>query len=202
MKDIKKMWLVTSDLNKFYVNVLYDKDNGRITHFCDLDQNDFYESAEANRFFSLEKDADDYIEERLNYLIGKDEEIMDLVVEMFLIKKGNNDIKYNFKAITESCKWNLDRSEEEALQRKIKRSENVISRLSNAIKSGYLNIGANTLRVEDVTLIKWMSRIKDDKNEVEITLSNGKTINVTNETELDIIRYVYGENSSGLVYRK
>ena len=47
-----------------------------------------------------------------------------------------------------------------------------------------------------------MSRIKDDKKEVEITLSNGNTINVTNETELDIIRYVYGENSSGLVYSK
>ena len=202
MKDIKKMWLVTSDLNKFYVNVLYDKDSGRITHFCDLDQNDFYESAEANRFFSLEKDADDYIDERLNYLIEKDEEIMDLIAEMSLINKENKNIKYRFKTTRESWIWNLDRSEEESLQGEIKRSKDVISRLSHALKSGYLNIGANTLRVEDVTLIKWMSRIKDDKNEVEITLSNGKTINVTNETELDIIRYVYGENSSGLFYRK
>ncbi len=202
MKDIKKMWMVTCDLRKGYVDVLYDKDSGNISNYCDNEDNDFYDSYKGLCYYESEKEADDYIEERLNYLIEKDEEIMDLIEEMYFIKKGNDDIKYNFKATTESWKWNLDRSEEKALQRKIKRSEDVISRLSHALKSGYLNVGANIFRVEDVKLIKWMSRIKDDKKEVEITLSNGNTINVTNETELDIIRYVYGENSSGLVYRK
>ena len=34
MKDIKKMWMVTFDLNKYYVDVLYNKDSGKVTHYC------------------------------------------------------------------------------------------------------------------------------------------------------------------------
>ena len=42
--------------------------------------------------------------------------------------------------------------------------------------------------------------MKENKNEVEITLSNGKVFNVKKEKELEIIKYIYGENASGCVY--
>ena len=45
MKDIKKMWMVTSDLNKFLIDALFDKDNGKVTHFRNNDEDDFYLSS-------------------------------------------------------------------------------------------------------------------------------------------------------------
>ena len=203
MKDIKKMWMVTPDLRKKHVDVLYDKDNGNISNYCSNDDNDFYSLYEGLLFYESEKEADKYIQERLNYLMGKDKEVLDLIAEMYLITTDNKKLNCQFKTVKDVYKWCDDHSNERTyLRKQVENYKNVISRLCHALKSGYLNIDAYTFQVEDVTLIKWLSCEKDGKKEVEITLSNGKTIDVTNETELDIIRYVYGENSSGYVYKK
>lgn len=49
------MWMVTFDLNKYQVDVLYDKDSGEVTHYCNNGENDFFNSCKENRFFELEK---------------------------------------------------------------------------------------------------------------------------------------------------
>ena len=95
----------------------------------------------------------------------------------------------------------MTQSEEKIyIQNRNARLENIVSRLSHALRSGYLNIDGETFRVEDVALIRWLSSGKENKNEVEITLSNGKVFNVKKETELEIVKYIYGENASGYVY--
>ena len=201
MKDIKKMWMVTFDLNKYYVDVLYNKDSGKVTHYCNNGENDFFNSCKENRFFELEKDADAYIRQRLEFLLGRDEEVMNLVGEMYMIASDNETIAYDFKTIKNLWKWCTDRSEEKIyIQNRNARLENIVSRLSHALRSGYLNIDGETFRVEDVALIRWLSSGNENKNEVEITLSNGKVFNVKKETELEIVKYIYGENASGYVY--
>ena len=201
MMDIKKMWMVTFDLNKYQVDVLYDKDSGKVTHYCNNGENDFFSSCKGIRYFTLEEDADDYIRQRIQFLLEKDEEVINLIEEMYMIDVDNETVGCDFKTTKNLWKWCIDRSEEKiCIQNRNARLENIVSRLSHALRSGYLNIDADTFRVEDVALIRWLSSEKEAKKEVEITLSNGKVLNIKNKTELEIIKYIYGENTSGYVY--
>ena len=37
---------------------------------------------------------------------------------------------------------------------------------------------------------------------MELTLSKGKVLDCKNQTELEILKYIYGDNESGYVYSK
>ena len=206
MKDIKKMWMVTSYLNKFLIDALFDKDNGNVTHFRSNCEDDFYLSNDRNHFFSLEKEADEYIQKRLQFLKEKDEEVISLIEEMHFIDTKNDTIKYKFKTMTNMWEWCHDRSEERMeLRKENDRYANIVSRLCHALRSGYLNIDANTFQVKDVTQIKWLpigNEKKGKKESVELTLSNGKVLDINKQTELEILKYIYGDNESGYVYSK
>lgn len=206
MKDIKKMWMVTSDLNKFLIDALFDKDNGKVTHFRNNDEDDFYLSSDRNYFFSLEKEADEYIQQRLQFLKEKDEEVISLIEEMYFIEKENDAIKYKFKTLENMWVWCQDRGKERMeVQKENDRYANIVRRLCHALRSGYLNIDANTFQVKDVAQIKWFSCGKDEKGKkesVQLTLSNGKVLDINKHTELEILKYIYGDNESGYVYSK
>ena len=103
-------------------------------------------------------------------------------------------------------KWCLDRSGERMdLRKENIQYANIVSRLCHALRSGYLNIDANTFQVKDVAQIKWFSCGKDEKGKkesVQLTLSNGKVLDINKHTELEILKYIYGDNESGYVYSK
>ena len=43
---------------------------------------------------------------------------------------------------------------------------------------------------------------KGKKESVQLTLSNGKVLDINKHTELEILKYIYGDNESGYVYSK
>ena len=197
---------VTPELNKFLIDVLFDKDSGKVTHFRNNNEDDFHKICDGNYFFSLEKEADEYIQKRFQFLKEKDEEVISLIEEMYFLGSENDTINYKFKTMTNMWKWCLDRSGERMdLRKENIQYANIVSRLCHALRSGYLNIDANTFQVKDVAQIKWFSCGKDEKGKkesVQLTLSNGKVLDINKHTELEILKYIYGDNESGYVYSK
>ena len=90
MKDSKEMWAVSSDLTYGKVNALYDIEDNKATHYA-FDGSTAYSEVDERsvKLFNTEAEAKNYIEEHIEYLKSKDQEIYNLLREMEYIKNNN-----------------------------------------------------------------------------------------------------------------
>jgi hypothetical protein len=66
--------------------------------------------------------------------------------------------------------------------------------------TGYLNIGGQTFKKEDVRRIEWCMYGENRKRYMNLILKDDKVIKVEEEEDIDLLRVVFGENKSGKVY--
>ena len=97
MKDSKEMWAVSSDLTYGKVNALYDIEDNKATHYA-FDGSTAYSEVDERsvKLFNTEAEAKNYIEEHIEYLKSKDQEIYNLLREMEYIKNNNCEREIQF----------------------------------------------------------------------------------------------------------
>ena len=68
--------------------------------------------------------------------------------------------------------------------------------LLDIIRTGFISIKGDSFKVEDIKHIKW------GKEKAEIILADDRTIKTGNNTEFNIIEYLFGENNSNFTYTR
>lgn len=72
--------------------------------------------------------------------------------------------------------------------------DNLVDMLTDYIHTGFLNIRADSFKLEDVEIVKWGSE------RAEIVLKKGKNIQTCNRTEYEFIKRLFGTSRSGYGY--
>jgi hypothetical protein len=72
--------------------------------------------------------------------------------------------------------------------------DNMVDMLTDYIHTGFLNIRADSFKLEDVEVVKWGSK------RAEIVLKNGKNIQTCNRSEYTFIEKLFGTSRSGYGY--
>lgn len=96
MKDSKEMWAVSSDLTYGKVNALYDIEDNKATHYA-FDGSTAYSEVDERsvKLFNTEAEAKNYIEEHIEYLKSKDQEIYNLLRKWNILKTTTASGKSN-----------------------------------------------------------------------------------------------------------
>ena len=68
--------------------------------------------------------------------------------------------------------------------------------LLDIIRTGFINVGGDTIKVEDIEQIKWGT------DKAELCLKGDRKARTCNPTELNIITKIFGHNFSGFTYTR
>ena len=200
MKDSKEMWAVSSDLTYGKVNALYDIEDNKATHYA-FDGSTAYSEVDERsvKLFNTEAEAKNYIEEHIEYLKSKDQEIYNLLREMEYIKNNNCEREIQF-SIFSRLELFYRNAQKDKWEEKYYHLDGKYVRLLQILITGYLNIGGYTFKKEDVRRIEWCMYGENRKRYMNLILKDDKVIKVEEEEDIDLLKVVFGENKSGKVY--
>ena len=194
------MWAVSSDLTYGKVNALYDIEDNKATHYA-FDGSTAYSEVDERsvKLFNTEAEAKNYIEEHIEYLKSKDQEIYNLLREMEYIKNNNCEREIQF-SIFSRLELFYRNAQKDKWEEKYYHLDGKYVRLLQILITGYLNIGGYTFKKEDVRRIEWCMYGENRKRYMNLILKDDKVIKVEEEEDIDLLRVVFGENKSGKVY--
>lgn len=196
------LFVVTDSLKVYQVVAIRNKRSQKVVCFYYTDDYDDSDAEWINNsdsdnyvFFNTKEEADEHALTTYNELKSKCKEIKELIERIDNIDNPAN--KYSIKREEYIPSWILNKEnyyDEYYKERKKNRN------LRKALISGYININAETFKISDVRSIRWCE--KNGENFATIILNNGDEIKTHNDYEFYIIEDIFGENNSGMVYKK
>lgn len=76
------------------------------------------------------------------------------------------------------------------------RLENERNLLLQVIRTGFVSIRGNQVRIGDVESVRW------GENRAELTLKGGRTVETAKDYEKNVVGYLFGQNVSGYTYTR
>lgn len=179
------------------VTVIADGKTGKVEIYrADDNDTEWYEPNEKEHFYPTVEEADAALKQHRQELIDRMDEVRDYVDAMngWLCEIDENSpfqfeesdyLPYRNQGV------NLDDS---VYIRQRDRARKQIAYLLSIIRTGFINIEADSFRMEDVKQIMW------GKDKAEIILTDGRKAKTCSRVEFYLIRNLFGDNNSGATY--
>ena len=178
------------------VTVIVDGETGKVELY-QLDENDgdWYTPNKNDHFYPTIEDATDALKKHKQEMFDKMGEVLDYINTMnnWLMDMTDDDPLHfteedylparNFRSKRPSYK-----------EKRCDALDKMNRYLLGIVRTGFINIKGDSFKVEDIKHIKW------GEKKAEIILADDRKIETGNDTEFDIIAYLFGPNISEFYY--
>lgn len=211
MIEREKRWYVDFDYPQFdakEVSVMVDSKTLQVELYQNEKNEEWFETTDKDHFYQTIEEANDALTAHRKELYNLMPKVKKLVMQMNNMREilsdipiNNNDIRMwrnnhpeYFNASDFLPSDFADEDDEGFYASAFRRLRKENELLANVIRSGFLNINADTFRVSDVTTVRWGEHC------AEIVLKNDHTIKTISDYDYNVIRIVFGENTSNYTY--
>ena len=154
---------------------------------------DWYTPKKADHFYQTVGEATEALEKFKKEMIAKMPEVKSYLETMRNWFEGTNGDQFKEEEYLPYC-YQLDNDDYYKKRKKELDKEN--DYLLDIIRTGFINVGGNTVKVEDIEQIKWGNA------KAELCLKGDRKARTCNPTELNIITKIFGHNFSGFTYTR
>ena len=190
------MWMVSSDHGVSSVTVLFDVKKSKVLNYAYRDGEDFYAVEKNTHFFHTEQEANAWLEKHRLWLLEMMPKVRDFLQEM-----SNLCATEDFMFERSDFLPPYYQNNEDHYQRRYYFKDKMVDILSNVCRTQMLCINGTTFPLNQVYSVNWC------RGKAEINLSDGsfagRTVVTTNsEEELEVVKILFGENTSGMQFKR
>ena len=182
------------------VTAVYDTESGKVELYRpDEDSNEWYSPNEREHFFGTVEEAAKALDEQKHKMIAKMKEVKDYIDAMGEWepdKDENSPFHFDRQDYLPYHIWRNTYGDDNWTERERQRLAKENKYLKDIIATGFINIHGDTFRTEDVQRICW------GKEKAELVLKDGKKVTTCSETERNIVKLIYGSNTSECTYTR
>ena len=157
---------------------------------------DWYTPKKADHFYPTVGEATEALEKFKKEMIAKMPEVKSYLETMrnwFESTDEEDEIQFKEEEYLPYC-YRPDNDDYYKKRNKELDKEN--DYLLDIIRTGFINAGGDTVKVEDIEQIKWGA------DKAELCLKGDRKARTCNPTELNIITKIFGHNFSGFTYKR
>jgi hypothetical protein len=157
---------------------------------------DWYTPKKADHFYPTVGEATEALEKFKKEMIAKMPEVKSYLETMrnwFESTDEEDEIQFKEEEYLPYC-YRPDNDDYYKKRNKELDKEN--NYLLDIIRTGFINAGGDTVKVEDIEQIKWGA------DKAELCLKGDRKARTCNPTELNIITKIFGHNFSGFTYTR
>ena len=154
---------------------------------------DWYTPKKADHFYPTVGEATEVLEKFKKEMIAKMPEVKSYLETMRNWIEGTDEIQFKEEEYLPYC-YRPDNDDYYKKRNKELDKEN--DYLLDIIRTGFINAGGDTVKVEDIEQIKWGTE------KAELCLKGNRKARTCNHTELNIITKIFGYNFSGFTYKR
>ena len=157
---------------------------------------DWYTPKKAEHFYPTVGEATEVLEKFKKEMISKMPEVKSYLETMrnwFESTDEEDEIQFKEEEYLPYC-YRPDK--DDFYKKRYKELDKEIDYLLDIIRTGFINVGGDTIKVEDIEQIKWGT------DKAELCLKDDRKARTRNPTELNIITKIFGHNFSGFYYTR
>lgn len=215
MIEQRDMWVVESNLSIKPIVALYDTEKQQPTAYRYASRTNSkafpYSVGDypQERYFATEGEAVNWRNEKVKRLREMMPRVKEFAAEMNNIDHDNEFLPHK----NEDYGWPDSKDYDDGYYEEYEKYQNAFLLLADAMKTGFLNVCAETVRLSEVVSIEWnqerWKKKDDDGDEYEksrdratLCLRDGKKLQTLKEYERLAVEAIFGENRSGRVFVK
>jgi len=211
MIDREKRWYVDFDYPQFdakEVSVIVDSKTLQVELYQEEEDMEWFEVTDKDHFYQTIEEAHNALTAHRKELYNLMPKVKKLVMQMNNMREilseipnDENDIRMwrnnhpEYFNASDFLPSDFAENDDEGFygkaNRRLRKEKEL---LVNVIRSGFLNINAETFRVSDVETVRWGEHC------AEIVLKNNHTIKTISDYDYNVICIVFGENTSQYTY--
>ena len=190
--------MVDYDHDLFQVTTLYDVAEKKVISFKRSTYSDgaFQPVHRRARFFNTQQEADAWLSKHRAKLKEQMPKVREFLEEMCNLCSSEDFSFVENDFLPESYRENDD-----FYQRRYYFKSKIVEMLSSACRQQTLCINGSTFPLRQVRRINWC------RGKAELTLSDGSfggtsTVSTNSEEEMEVVKILFGENTSGLQFKR
>ena len=157
---------------------------------------DWYTPKKADHFYPTVGEATEALEKFKKDMIAKMPEVKSYLETMRnWFESTNEEDEIQFKE-EEYLPYCYRPDHDDFYKERYKELDKEIDYILDIIRTGFINVGGDTVKVEDIEQIKWGT------DKAELCLKGDHKARTCNPTELNIITKIFGHNFSGFTYKR
>ena len=155
---------------------------------------DWYTPKKADHFYPTVGEATEALEKFKKEMIAKMPEVKSYLETMRnWFENTDDEDEIQFKE-EEYLPYYYRPDNDDYYKKRNKELDKENDYLLDIIRTGFINAGGDTVKVEDIEQIKWGT------DKAELCLKGDRKVRTCNPTELNIITKIFGHNFSGFTY--
>ena len=192
MIEQRTMFVVESTHNVREILAMYDTEKNEVICYRYTDDTEWFGVYNNERYFATKQQADDYVANRQEQLRAKFKEVKAFIKEMYEVDKElfnykEDDFFGHFASFEDHhTDWYKD------YINATKKAKKYL----DCIRTGYLNINANSFRPEDVKYIKWYN------GKAKLYLKSDEMFETHDSKEFEMIEEIFGVNRSDYTFQE
>lgn len=183
--NLSKIGCLMSDGEIVAYTLLEDDDD-----LCELDSCEFYRPDDDDHIFDSRDEAIDFREHLKKTYISKLKEVAP-IIEKF---------RYNHDEIDLGQYIDAFKQESDYMSKNYYTERNVKNLLFTVIRTGFICINAENIKVSEVVDVRWYRNSKE-KDYAVLKTKDGNNVKTNNEYEFKAVECLFGNNKSGVYYK-
>lgn len=184
------------DIEAQAVTVIIDSETGKVDTYRIRDE--WCTPSETDHFYDTVEKAAEALDEYKHELIAKMKDIrkdLHALSEWEPDEDVNDPFHFNRRDYLPYSLWAGAYGDEDSWRNLYLEKKKENRYLRDIIRTGFMNVRGESFRREDVERIAWGMR------KVELTLKGGRMVTTCNNTEFEVVCFLFGENSSEYCYK-
>lgn len=179
------------------VTVIIDSETGNVDTYRIRDE--WYTPSETDHFYDTVEKAAEALDAYKHELIAKMKDIrkdLHALSEWEPDEDVNDQFHFNRRDYLPYSIWAVAYGHEGSWRNLYLEKKKENRYLRDIIRTGFMNVRGESFRREDVERIAW------GVGKVELTLKGGRKVTTCNNTEFEVVCFLFGENSSEYCYKR
>ena len=185
MIEKKKMFMVYTLEVGALPTVVAVVDNGEVIGYSHEGDSDFNEPRRCERFFDTEKEANEYIQERINALKEDKKKVMDVLSEIYSYMDGYDENEDSPIKLDDFLPIVVSNHYEKIGEKKNKKT---IKTLLKCVRTRCIEVNGCSVALDNIGHIEWGDR---GCQKTTIYLLNGEHISVEDYDEVRLLRQIF-----------
>ena len=185
MIEKKKMFMVYTLEIDALPTVVAIVDNGEVIGYSHEGDSDFNEPRSCEHFFDTKKEANEYIQERINALTEDKKKVTDVLSEVYSYMKDYSENEYSPIKLDDFLPIKVRYHYEKIGERK---NQETIKTLLKCVRTRCIEVSGCSVALDNIGHIEWYDR---GCQKIIIYLLNGERISVDDYDEVQLLRQIF-----------
>ena len=185
MIEKKKMFMVWTLEIDALPPVVAIVDNGRVIGYYHEGDSELNEPRRCERFFDTEKEANEYIQERINALKDDKKKVTDVLSEIYSYMDGYEENEDSPIKLENFLPFGVRRHYEKIGEKK---NRDIIETLLKCVRTRCIEVSGCSVALDNIGHIEWGDR---GCQKTTIYLLNGEHVDIFDYDEVQLLRQIF-----------